>query len=149
MIIDKIKNAALYYGISKHMETALKYLQSRDFSQIEAGRYEIDGTDVFMLVQEYETRPLAKGRWEAHRNYYDIQFVVQGPERMGYTHLNNLEVTEPYNPEKDIMRLAGSGDFFLCEAGTFAIFGPEDAHMPNIAVEEPVAARKVVMKVRV
>ena len=62
MIIDKIKNAALYYGISKHMETALKYLQSRDFSQVEAGRYEIDGTDVFMLVQEYETRPLAKGR---------------------------------------------------------------------------------------
>ena len=149
MIIDKIKNAALYYGISPHMETALKHLQSQDFSQTEAGRYEIDGDNVFMLVQDYETRPLAKGRWEAHRRYYDIQFIVRGPERMGYTHLANLEVTEAYNPEKDIMRLAGPGDFFLCEAGTFAIFGPEDAHMPNIAVDDPLAAKKVIMKVRV
>lgn len=149
MIVDKIKNAALYYGISRNMETALKYLESHDFSQMEAGRYEIDGNEVFMLVQDYETRPLAKGRWEAHRNYYDIQFVIKGPERMGYTYIDHLEVTEPYNPDKDILRLAGPGDFFLCEAGTFAIFGPDDAHMPNIAVDDPVPAKKVVMKVHV
>jgi len=34
-------------------------------------------------------------------------------------------------------------------AGYFAIFYPEDAHMPGLAVEGPESVKKVVVKVRV
>jgi YhcH/YjgK/YiaL family protein len=36
-----------------------------------------------------------------------------------------------------------------CTAGTFAIFTPEDAHMPCIAVNAPKPVKKVVVKVKV
>ena len=35
------------------------------------------------MVQSYQTKPLAKGRWEAHRHLADIQYMVTGYEQMG------------------------------------------------------------------
>ena len=45
MVIDDLKNAALYTGMHPRMKDAFRYLQQTDFSKIEPGRYEIDGAD--------------------------------------------------------------------------------------------------------
>ncbi len=47
------------------------------------GRHDLDGDDLFALVQEYTTRAADECVWEAHRRYIDVQFVVTGAERMG------------------------------------------------------------------
>ena len=148
MITDNIKNAGLYYGIGTKMEKALKYLQENDFSKMETGKYEIDGSDVFALVQKYDSKPIADGKWEAHRNYIDVQYVANGAEQMGYAYLGALKVTKEYDPAGDYLLLDGEGVMLQCTQGTFAVFGPEDAHMPCIAIEAPQTIIKVVVKVK-
>ncbi|MFA5865623.1 MAG: YhcH/YjgK/YiaL family protein [Phycisphaerae bacterium] len=149
MIIDSLKNASLYYGLNERIAFGLEFLEKDNLIGMAPGRYEIDGSNIFALIQHYETKPQERGKWEAHRRYIDIQFVVQGMERMGYANLGTMEISEPYNEKDDYLLLGGSGDFFTVRAGTFVVFAPEDVHMPTIAVSSPQPVIKVVVKVRV
>ena len=148
MILDQLHNAAGYFGTHERLTKALRYLQNTDLSSYAPGRYEIEGSDIFMLVQEYETKPREKGFWEAHRQYMDIQYVASGVELMGYANLGYLRVGE-YDESKDFVPRFGEGTFFEMHAGTFTIFAPQDAHMPGLAAGEPQSVRKIVVKVRV
>jgi YhcH/YjgK/YiaL family protein len=100
-------------------------------------------------VQQYQTKPLAEGKWESHRKYIDVQYVEEGVERIGWTPVAGLTVTEPYDEAKDIAFYQGDGDFVTVPAGSFVILFPDDAHMPGIAVDKPSPVKKVVVKVRV
>ena len=105
------------------------------------GRYEIDGDEVFALVQEYETRASEECRWEAHYTYTDIQYVVEGSEKMGWKALDGVVKTED-RPEDDVYFFDVEGDHFVLHAGQFAVFAPQDAHRPGMAVEGPAPIKK-------
>lgn len=147
MIIDQIENADCYYGVHPGIQKALEYLAETDFSTMEPGRQVIDGERIYASVDAYETKPRETARWEAHRRYIDVQYVVSGTEVMGYAPIQDLQVTDDYDAAKDCMRLAGKGDFVTVPAGTFIIFFPQDGHMPCLAVDSPAPVRKVVVKV--
>ena len=149
MIIDNIKNISYYSNIGERIFKALSYLKKNDFSKMKDGKYEIDGENVYALINRYETKPQNKGVWESHRKYIDVQFVARGMEKIGYSYLKNMEITEEYNEEKDIQFLTGSGDYLLLKAGTFAILYPQDVHMPGILINEHKSVLKVVIKVKI
>ena len=54
MIVDKIENAALYYGVSEGIELALKFLE-KEAKSLEA-RVQIDGDDVFAFPAAYTSK---------------------------------------------------------------------------------------------
>ena len=147
MIVDRLKNVALY-GADKKLARALEWLAKADFSKLSPGRVEIDGDNVFALVQSYQSRLRAQCQFEAHRKYIDVQYVIEGTEQMGYAHLSALKSAAAYSAEKDAEMLTGEGSFIAAPAGTFIVFFPEDAHMPGIAIGKPAQIRKVVIKVR-
>ena len=149
MIVDNIKNANLYFGMGERIEKALKYLQQNDFTKMDTGKYEIDGSNVFALVQKYDSKPLSAGLWEAHRNFIDVQYVADGAEQMGYAFIEPMKVSKEYDPAGDCLLLEGKGNMLVCSKGTFCIFAPADAHMPCIAIDAPQPIVKVVVKVRV
>lgn len=149
MIIDHMDNAAVYGGLGERFRKALDYLAQTDVTELAPGRYDIDGDKVFALVQRYETKPQEKGVWEAHRRYIDVQYVAAGVETMGYAPLGKLTVTKPYAPEGDCELLEGSGAFFDAAAGMFALFYPQDAHMPGLACGASQPVVKVVVKIAV
>lgn len=149
MILDRLQRASLYRGISPGLDRALDYLLSTDFTTIDPGRYPIDGEEVYARVLQITTKPVdGDAQFEAHRDYIDVQFVIDGIEQMGYADLDTLIVSQDYNPEKDTLMLKGRGDFFTVPAGYFAIFWPTDAHMPGMAVDSPQQEKKVVVKVK-
>lgn len=149
MIINKLSNAEQYYGVSQRIEKALKYLKNTDLAKLEIGKYEIDGKNILAVVSEYETKDIEKGKWEAHKNHIDIQFVVSGKEKMGYAYINEMKANSEYNEVKDVIFLKGEGDMLLVNEGTFAIFAPEDAHMPGINAGNSQHVKKVVVKILV
>ena len=57
MIADIIKNRHIYAPISPRIKTALDYIAKTDFSGMEPGRYELDGSNLFELVQAYDSIP--------------------------------------------------------------------------------------------
>jgi YhcH/YjgK/YiaL family protein len=148
MIIDHISNSALYYGISKNLEKGLKFIQETDFSSLEVGKYTIDGDNVFALVQQHNGKEINETKFEGHKNYIDIQYIVKGKELMGYAPIEDMEVINPYNVEKDVLFLKWEGTLLPYNEGMFSIFFPQDAHMPNVKAFEG-TVKKVVVKVKI
>jgi YhcH/YjgK/YiaL family protein len=150
MIADLLKNRHLYAGISPRIKTALEYIAKTDFSSMEPGTYELDGTNLFVLIQEYDSLPKEQGKWECHRKYIDIQYIAEGIEQIGYNNIDKMSFTSEYNPEKDVAFLGGEGDYVTFTEGSYGIFFPEDAHQPKIAPKnKPGKVKKVVIKIRV
>jgi len=150
MISDTIKNKNLYGGISSRIKTALEHLATTDFTNIEPGRYELDGDNLFVLVQKYDTLPKDQGKWECHRKYIDIQYIAEGIEQIGFSNISNMKITTDYNPEKDVAFLSGDGDVVTLTKGSYGIFFPDDAHKPKLAPEnKPGPVKKVVVKIKV
>ncbi|MDX9773026.1 MAG: YhcH/YjgK/YiaL family protein [Bacteroidales bacterium] len=129
---------------------AFKFLANTDLENLEPGRYEIVGNDLYASVDEYISKNIEVARFEAHRKYADIQYVISGEEQIGVIELNKAEITVPYNDTKDIMFLkAAQGTFSLATPMNFFIFFPEDAHCPGVKIAENSSVKKVVIKVRI
>jgi YhcH/YjgK/YiaL family protein len=146
LIIDCIENSHLYKGISESIGKALSYLSETDFSKMD-GEYEIEGRDIYAMVNSYKTKDLKEGRLEGHRKYIDVQYMVNGSEKMGYAPLEAQKVAVDYDGEKDFMFFEGDATFTDVKKGMFAIFYPTDLHMPGIGDGSEVV--KVVVKVKV
>ncbi|GFZ32140.1 beta-D-galactosidase [Clostridium zeae] len=147
MIIDKLDNGMYYYGLGKRMKKAFEYLRSTDLDQLQVGKYQIENDEIYAMVSEYDTKSVEDALWEAHKNYIDIQYMVKGSEKMGYTNVENIQTTVEYNAEKDILFGTAKGDFVTVEQGMFVVFTPQDGHMPSICLEKSEKVRKVVVKV--
>jgi biofilm protein TabA len=150
MILDIISNRGRYGGIGEGIDKALEYLGTTDFTDLEDGRHDIDGDDIYALLFSYDTEPESARSFEAHRKYIDVQYLLSGREIIHWAALQELEPAGQYSAEKDIVFLSGDSRARLqLTPGTFALFYPEDAHKPNCAWDGPKTVRKVVVKVRV
>jgi YhcH/YjgK/YiaL family protein len=151
MIADTLAQARRYLNLSPRFAAAFEFLAQLPANQAE-GRCDIDGNNCFALVQGYTTKPLAQAKFEAHRQYTDIQFVQNGRENILWSPLAALtQVSEPYSADRDIAFFANPPQWTPVNLATghFAIFFPEDGHAPGIESAGPEAVRKVVIKVRV
>jgi biofilm protein TabA len=149
MIIDHIHNAGTYEKVGERIAEGLKYLAGTDFSNMPNGKVEIRGQELYAMVMSYDTKARDAGKWEAHRKYIDIQYVVNGSEKVGFCDVADMTIAQAYDKEKDCAIFKGTGDFVTLSAGTFAVFFPHDAHMPGIAEGAPASVKKVVVKVAV
>jgi len=151
MIVDRLTNADQYRPMGERIAAALDWLGSQDFARMDTGQHAIRGTEIYALIHRYQPRSRDQAQWEAHRKYFDVQYVAAGREQMGYAHIDTLKEAKPYNPESDAVMLTGPGDFITAETGALFILGPDDAHMPAIAPEPPVEGEvtKVVVKVAI
>lgn len=147
MIFDRREHVSFYRPLHPLLSQAFDFLLQTDLNTLAPGKHVLEGEKLFALVNDYTTQPLATCRFESHRRYTDIQWMVRGSERIGVTNVGGLKVTEPYATERDIAFYQASGDLFTLSPGSFAIFFPHDAHQPGVAIGEPEAVRKVVMKV--
>ena len=149
MIADTLAQYGRYTNLSPRFAAAFEFLAKLPADQPD-GRYDIDGDHCFALVQRYTTKPLAQAKFEAHRQYTDIQFIQAGRETLLWSPLAALtQVTELYAAAHDIAFFANPPQWTPIHlvAGQFAIFFPEDGHAPGIECAGPLAVRKVVIKV--
>lgn len=148
MIADTLNHSAVYKCLSPNFKKAFDFLMQVDLASLPLGKHAIDGENVFVILSEYTTKALSDARWEAHRMYADIQLLLAGEEKIGYSPLTSMKVTEDYNPAKDILFLTGNGDYITLKPSVFAVFFPHDAHQPCVATGNQQGVKKVVVKVR-
>ncbi len=152
MIKNSLKYTKNYYNLSDKVRLALEYLDQNDLKERENGRYDILGDDVYINVQDYTSKPEAQGKWEAHRKYIDIQFMIKGSERIGVGEIDNYQTSETYDETKDLEFLKVSNDkyqFINMNENDFIILYPQDVHMPQIAMDTPFYVKKAVVKISI
>lgn len=150
MLITDIKHIEHLALMTPTLKKAINFLRRPDIRNLADGRVDIDGQDVFALVQQYETVITDIPRFEYHRKYIDIQYIVSGKEVIGWAPVERMTITEAYNMEKDIcfgtVPKEEITPVFLQE-GQLAVFYPEDSHAPKLAAGAPSHVIKIVVKV--
>ena len=149
MIFDHINNIETYKGLSPDIYEGLKYLQQAS-PDIAIGTYQINPR-VKAIVSEYETKVKNEVGYEAHRKNIDIQYLLKGEERVACLPLDRLKETVPYSEEKDAAFFTSSLQpiEMTLGGGYFAIFFPQDGHMPQLSIGGPEIVKKVVVKVEI
>jgi YhcH/YjgK/YiaL family protein len=149
--INKKEFAILYYKNKERWAKAFKFLRNNDLTKLDVKRYDIDGDNLFATVSEYQSKNEESAKFEAHRKYIDIQYVISGKEIMNLAPISTLkEVLTPYDVAKDIEFITVSKVVnYKANPSNFFIFFPDDAHRPGLKDGSNSPVRKVVIKVKV
>jgi len=132
------------------LDYAIEYIRNLDLANLEVGKYTVN--DYFYYsIQEYDTKLIENCKFESHKLYADIQWIISGEEAIDTAQISSLEILTEYNPEKDAMfwKTAPVMSRMELRTGSYAVFMPDTAHKPGIAVKNPSKVKKCVGKVLV
>jgi YhcH/YjgK/YiaL family protein len=153
MIFGNLKNLDQdRKALAGPLVTGLEYLKKTDFSKLPDGRYEIDGSRIFAIVQKYQTAAKDKCEAETHCKYIDIQYVYEGVELIGYGLTDTVhEISQDFSAEKDAIfyKSVHEERDLLLTPGRYAIFFPTDIHRPTCNFETEHQVKKIVLKVAI
>ena len=149
MIYDHLDQQARYRNCHPGLALAFDYIKGFD-PQTPDGRVELDGDNVFAIVQGYETSPASERKFESHLKYVDLQYMISGEEIIYHSPLGSLTETIPYDKERDLIFYSGPAEqALLMTPGTFTVLFPHDGHMPGCSLKKDIEIRKIVVKLRV
>ena len=148
MIIDSLQNAAKYFSVHPLFQKAFTYLQQINLAEA-TGKHEIaEGLKASFTNDPAKTKEERTGKFECHRAFIDIQLCIKGKETMGWKPLAKcVQPNGGFNVEKDVQFFFDEPDtYFDLTDGLFAIFFPEDVHLPMLGNGN---IQKVVIKVKI
>ena len=150
MIVTDLSNIDYQVSTTSVIKKAIDFLRRTNIHGLADGRVEIDGQQVFAIIQRYETVIAGVPKFEHHKKYVDIQYVASGEEVIGWAPADEITVTEAYDVDKDIcFGTVPKGKItpVYMQAGQVAVLYPEDGHAPRLAAGESSHVLKVVVKV--
>jgi len=150
MILDKREHLTQYAFVGYDAKAVEAFIQKAERENLPQGRYDLEGERLFAMIQEYETKEREECLYEAHKLYGDIQYMVSGTESIYGAHIDGLHMVEDRTPEADILFYdrAAEEAMLILKPGMFAIFLPQDGHMPCCRHECRKQVRKIVVKFR-
>ncbi|MBQ9843790.1 MAG: YhcH/YjgK/YiaL family protein [Oscillospiraceae bacterium] len=106
---------------------ALQAMQAYTAESYTRGRMNIDGDSLFLLLNEYETANPVEAEMEAHRQYLDVMYMVDGSERIYVkSTVWPKSITRPCDSVDDALLADSDSDStaILLQTGSFFILFP-------------------------
>lgn len=146
MIIDNINNIGNYQGLPIY--NLLKYIANTNFSNIAEGKYYLNGDNLFYMVSSFTTKKYQDAIWETHYRYTDVHVILQGKETIATADVTQVKLQTEHK-EKDLkVHSAPILNPYVLTPNMFAVFFTNNAHMPNLMVNNtPQTVKKIVFKV--
>lgn len=134
MIIDSLTNCKAYEALHPRFAKAFRYLLTADLSKLPDGRNEIDGDEIYLMMNRGALKKPEDAPVEVHDRYIDIQVVIEGTETFGWIFRGELAAPRgEFDTEKDIRFYDDAPTtFFTLHEGQMCLFFPEDGHAPMI-----------------
>ena len=147
MIIDSISHLDDYKGFPA-LYRALETLQKFSATNFPQRGEVLEEGELFFNPVTLTSKPECDCKFEAHRTYIDLHYIISGREKIAISDKSKLRVLESYSKEKDIEFLQGNADT-VCDlsAGQFLLCYPHDAHKVAMMVEQPEEIKKIVFKI--
>ena len=145
--IDHLKHCAI-----PKTEAILKFIADHDCAHLPDGENEIQGRELFVRIMSYIPRPAAENRFEIHRIYADVQYLVSGTEIIQTARMKDLTPLTDYDNKGDyrFFKASGTPTDLIVQAGEFAVFYPNQAHRPSCSYEGYKGlVKKLVFKVKI
>jgi len=152
MIVADLAHLRDQVVLTPNMETAIAFLVESGQKEFPEGDLVIDGANVFVEVQSYNTTEGPITRFEGHRKHIDIQYVAAGEEIIGWAPFDAVTETTPYVQEHDYW--LGEADParitpISLKAGQAAVMYPVDPHSPRHSAGASSPVKKLVVKVAI
>lgn len=145
--VNKAAFYEAYHTNKKLWDTAFSFLQTQDLANIPTGKRPLIGEAVFISVTDEPSKKMEDVKWESHKKYIDLQYIIKGKEIIGVADASKATVTKPYTP--DAMNYTADGTYYTTDPGTFFLFFPNDAHRPTIKADGYDVVKKIVIKILV
>ncbi len=135
--------------VERRVSNAIEYIRSLDKTILYPGKYNVNEY-FYYSVQEYTTKPEDECVLESHREYIDIQWIVEGEEAFAISDVSRLVLEKEYDDVKDVMFWKPKQDMtkVILKAGTYIVLYPNDAHMGRINTIEKHYIKKIIGKVK-
>lgn len=149
MIFASLSQTGVYLGLDPRLEACFRFLRglSPDFPEGVYKLRDLEENAGSARVQTCRTAPPEERRFEAHRRHLDIHCVLAGEETARVSPLSWLSETGGYDEASDIAFYEGPPcQELVLRPGHFALYGPDDGHMPALARGRPGSVKKVVLK---
>ena len=146
MIVCPFKDLGRYAPILSGLEEAIKAVEG--LTDLTPRTIPLSGENK-ILVQENTTKPAEGQLLEAHREFLDIQYILEGGETVGWAPVETLTPAGEFNTEKDAGMYTGNCDYMFIQPGYCYVVFPEDAHMPGSHLTEAKQYKKLVIKLKV
>jgi YhcH/YjgK/YiaL family protein len=137
-----------YLANPEWWKKAFAFMNDRSNDTLSPGVYKIHGDTVFAKVTEIPSKAFDVPKWEAHRHYHDIHYVISGKERIGIGNLSGAVLTDAYDSSRDISFYTGTGKYYVAGPREFFIIPPHQVHRPGIKLGDYAVVKKIVIKVR-
>ena len=126
------------------------FLKNTDIELLPNGHHMIDGDDFYVNIFEYQTKDESECIWEAHRQYFDVHYIITGEEIIKIGKVDPNMITN-YDETSDYVALtAVTQSQVLCRPGTLLFLDQEDAHLTGAKVNgQSTHVRKAVFKIRI
>ena len=149
MVYDKSDNIETYKGLSEDIYDGLKFLKNAT-PDLDCGVHEINPR-VKAIVSEYETKAVNENGYEAHKKFIDIQYLLKGEEKNCCLPIEKLTAIKPYKEEIDAAFYEAKipAQELMLGDGYFAIYWPQDGHMPCLSVNNSKNVKKIVVKIEI
>ena len=150
MYIGNLTQLDFTSSLSTKLRDILLDVKERIRLPLSNGKYVVTGDDVFFIVVDDNTQPLELRRSEIHRNYLDVQIVLEGEEVFGYSLQKFESIEEDLLDDKDVAfsERVINEQFVKVTSNEFVIFYPGQPHRPLIAADSgPTSVRKVIIKI--
>lgn len=117
---------------------------------LQEGEHSIMGKDIYASHQKAKTIDRTEAIFEAHQAYIDLHYCLDGGEIIEWAPTSQLIIKKSYDPTDDytLYNTPSFATSLKMLPGSFAIFFPEDAHMPKISDGMNKEVKKVVIKVK-
>lgn len=150
--VNIVEFARQYNRNREYWDKAFAWLRETNLDTVSPGKHVVDDDNVFIMASEAATKDFEDTKWEAHKKYIDIQYVVKGEEKMGIGPLAKATPAESYNDSRDVAFFSINSDyckFPVARPGTLLIFFPADVHRPGIKTGKCERTSKIVVKIKV
>ncbi|WP_242258979.1 YhcH/YjgK/YiaL family protein [Streptococcus thoraltensis] len=122
-------------------------LADLDGATLEKGMHAVD-EDLYYNVIEYISTTPDQRVWESHRREYDVHYIISGEERIYHNFLDQMELGD-YDSESDWQQMTGShASEIVLFPGNLLILDANDAHKTGLMVNDSVAIKKIVFKIK-
>lgn len=149
MIFGNDKQLKDFAFLDQKILACFEYAQTHDLMAMTPGFHEINGNVFYVNLCEYTTTRAEDRFWEAHRDYLDIHYMVDGAEQIDLCFIENMQQGE-YVPAQDFLPMEGEPNgHVVLEKGDFLVCYPHDGHRTAIQVGEPMKIRKAIFKVQI
>jgi YhcH/YjgK/YiaL family protein len=150
MILDTHDNLQRYAKLFRTVDPAPLFAWLADCRAVEPGtKVEFAGDKLFARVLRQDTGARDAFRWETHREYIDLQFILGGGEMIEWRPASELSADVAYDESTDFQFYApAEGEVFLpMHDGLFVFLFPEDAHKPLVGDGTNSFVHKVIAKI--